>query len=336
MSEFQKFIEEYMGFKRCTQNHKYCQVGHAFCLCTEEFDGIYWFYETDQFIIDIHDLFIKKEKMTTTFPDMSRFMSFSSSYIITASGESFNPYQTLSANSLYITDISANKQDYKFLLHGNFPYLSVGIKFKKQMIDEYLSSLKDKQYINFSDMFFETRSIITNSLEKLAKSILHCKMTTPAAEIFFEAKAKEWLSITIDAFLNNNPTPIPSDDEKALENVTNYLNDHYALDVPQKTLEKIAMMSGTKLKKLFKQKYQLSITEYSQRRRMNIAEILLLNSTLEIKDIAESVGYSSHSKFSSCFKKHKGIYPREVRKKALNHNIHSNCLCNNTDSINIF
>ena len=35
---------------------------------------------------------------------------------------------------------------------------------------------------------------------------------------------------------------------------------------------------------------------------------------ISIKEISESVGYSSHSKFSSCFKKFKGIYPRDVRK----------------------
>lgn len=334
MSEFYDFIKDYMGFSSCENSCKYCQVGHTFCIHTKEFEGIYWFYETDHFIIDIHDFFIKKERINTTFPDMSRFMSFCSSYIITASGESFNPYQTLSANSLYVVDIKKTKQDFKFLLHGGFPYLGIGINFKQQMIDEYLSSLEDYKTINLSDMFFDTKTIITNSLEKLARSILDCKMTSPAAEIFFEAKAKEWLSITIDAFINKKSNPIPVDDEKALENVANYLNDHYALDVPQETLEKIAMMSGTKLKNLFKQKFGLSITEYSQRRRINIAEVLLLNSSLEIKDVAESVGYSSHSKFSSCFKKYKGIYPREVKKLASKHNDHMHCICDNNNSRN--
>lgn len=335
MNEFYKFIKEEMGLSSCENSHKYCQIGHTFCIRTEEFDGIYWFYETDYFIIEIHDFFIKKEKINTTFPDISRFMSFCSSYIITASGESFNPYQTLSANSLYVLDINSSKQEFKFLLHRGFPYLSVGINFKHQMIHKYLSSLKEYKTINISDMFFDTRTIITKSLEKLAKSILGCKMTSPAAEIFFEAKAKEWLSITIDAFLNKNSNTIPADDEKALENVANFLNDHYALDITQETLEKIAMMSGTKLKNLFKQKFGFSITEYSQRRRMNIAEVLLLNSSLEIKDIAESVGYSSHSKFSACFKKYKGIYPREVKKIALKHDVHLACLCDNDDSKNI-
>ena len=58
----------------------------------------------------------------------------------------------------------------------------------------------------------------------------------------------------------------------------------------------------------------MSITEYSQRKRMNIAETLLSTTELEIKDVAKSVGYSSHSRFTTLFKKYKGIYPREVKK----------------------
>ncbi len=140
-------------------------------------------------------------------------------------------------------------------------------------------------------------------------------MNSPVAEIFFKAKAKEWLSITLDAYFNKARTkPISKYDEKTIENVANYINDHYALELPQELLEKIAMMSGTKLKNLFKQKYQISITEYTQRKRMNIAETLLSTTELEIKDIAKSVGYSSHSRFTTLFKKYKGIYPREVKK----------------------
>lgn len=307
------FLKEYFGEEPCEDCKKYCDAGYSFKSVTEEVEGYYWFYETDSFIIDIHDMFIKKEIMHSGFPDMHHFMSFYSSYIITANGESFNPYQTLSPGSLYIVDFSKKVSDCRLLLHANSPYLGVGISFKKQMIDSCLSSLKNNSGTDYSDMFFNTVSIINRPLEVLAKDILNCKMTSPAAEMFFEAKAKEWLSITINAFLNRNALRLSPDDDEALENVASYLDDHYALNVSQETLEKIAMMSGTKLKKLFKQKYQLSITEYSQRRRMNIAETLLLNSNLKIQDIAESVGYSSHSKFSACFKKYKGIHPREMR-----------------------
>lgn len=318
MMSYYEFVKNYLKADSCKKNSKYCDIGTTFCVCREEAEGCYWFYETNSFIVEIHDFFIKEDVVYSTAPNMNQFMSFSSSYVITGNGESFNPYQTLSANSLYVVDVENIHKDYKFLLHGNFPYLSIGISFKKEMIEEYLSSFKKEKNLSYSDIFTSINPSIVKSFAPLAKEILSCKMESPTAELFFEAKAKEWLSLTINAFFNNKNISISKDDGRALRDVAKYLDDHYAIDVSQETLEKIASMSGTKLKKLFKQKYQLSITEYSQRRRMNIAETLLLNSPLSIKEISESVGYSSHSKFSSCFKKVKGIYPRDVRKLAEN------------------
>lgn len=328
MKDYYNFVKDYLGASECFVNKKYCNVGHTFCVNNDEIEGLYWFYETENFIIDIHDFFAKKEIIHTSLPDIKNFMTFSSSYIISASGESFNPYQTLSANSLYILDIENLEKNYRFLLHENSPYLGIAINFKPQMIKDCLSSMKVSKNISYSHIFQDTKAIITNSLEPIAKDILNCKMVSPAAEMFFEAKAKEWISIVIDAFLNKKESHISSDDNIALENVANYLDDHYALDVSQKTLEKIAMMSGTKLKKLFKQKYQMSITEYSQRKRMNMAENLLLNSTLKIQDIAAAVGYSSHSKFTACYKKYKGTYPKDAKKYLSRKNSMSICVCN--------
>ena len=58
----------------------------------------------------------------------------------------------------------------------------------------------------------------------------------------------------------------------------------------------------------------MTITEYTQRRRINIAENLLLTTDLEIKDIAKSVGYKSASRFSTIVKRYKGLFPKELRK----------------------
>ena len=73
-------------------------------------------------------------------------------------------------------------------------------------------------------------------------------------------------------------------------------------------------MSGTKLKKLFKEKYGQTITEYTQRKRMKMAEMLLINTDIKIREIAKSVGYHSPSKFSTYYKRYMGIFPSEVRK----------------------
>ncbi len=327
MSKYYDFVRNYLGVPECKESKKYCKAGHTFCFNNDDIEGLYWFYESEHFIVDIHDLFFKKELIYTSEKGFENFISFSSSYIINANGESLNPYQTLSPNSLYVLDFRNLKDDYRFLSHANSSYLGVSINFKEEMVTDYLSSANIDKNISYSDIFSNAKTIMTKSLEPLARDILNCQMESPAAEIFFEAKAKEWISIVINAFLNRKVPRISVDDDKALENVANYLDDHYALTISQKTLEKIAMMSGTKLKKLFKEKYNSSITEYIQRRRANVAETLLLNSSLKIKDIAESVGYSSHSKFSTCFKKYKGIYPKDMKKHNPNKNPLTDCIC---------
>ncbi|EJP25752.1 DNA-binding helix-turn-helix protein [Peptostreptococcaceae bacterium AS15] len=315
MSGFYDFVKNFFSTDESIDNTKYSLVGHTFYFNTDDAEGMYWFYEGKDFTIDIHDVFIKKEIIHRSFAGLDNFYCVYSSYLLTANGESFNPYQNLSSNSLYVVD-TRNSNNYRFILHKNSPYLGVGINFKQAMIDECLSSYKDK-VSNYENLFFNANAIINKSLERIAKDILNCRMTSPAAEIFFESKAKEWLSITIDAFLNKYNNPISIADDEALEMVANYIDDHYAISISQKTLEKISTMSGTKLKKLFRQKYQCTITQYTQRRRMNMAEILLLNSSLKIQDIAEAVGYSSHSKFSTCFKKYKGMYPKDIKKYSL-------------------
>ena len=324
MSVFYDFVKNFFSTNECVGNTKYSTVGHTFHFNTDDAEGIFWFYEGENFTIDIHDVFIKKEIIHTSFSGLDNFYFLYSSYLVTANGESFNPYQNLSSNSLYVIN-TKNSKDYRFILHKNSPYLGIGINFKQSMIDDYLSSYKNK-VCNYEDLFFNTSTITNKPLGKIAKDILNCKMVSPAAEIFFESKAKEWLSITIDSFLNKYNNPISISDNVALKNVVDYIDDHYATSISQKTLEKISAMSGTKLKKLFKQKYQCTITEYTQRRRMNMAEILLLNSSLKIQDIAEAVGYSSHSKFSTCFKKYKGLYPKDIKKYSSKNTPVSDCV----------
>ena len=289
---YYNFVKDYMKVDECKNNKKYSSAGHTFCWNKEDStyaEGLYWFYEGDGFIIDIHDFYIREEVVQNSTYSMADYVSIYTSYIVSANGEKFNPYQTLTSNSLCTLDFDNIRDDFLFLLHENCYYLAVSIGFKKEL------------------------------LEKVAMEILNCKMDAPAADFFFKAKANEWISIVIDTYLNRKKYKIEIDDDKALEDVARFLDDHFATNVNQGTLEKISKMSGTKLKNLFKEKYCQSITEYTQRKRMNVAETLLLNTELPIKEIAESVGYSSASKFSIYYKRYKGNLPSEVRGLTCDH-----------------
>ena len=317
------FVKDYMKVDECKNNKKYSSAGHTFCWKKEDStyaDGLYWFYEGDEFIIDVHDFYIREEVIQNNTYSMADYVSIYSSYIVSANGERFSPYQTLTENSLCTLDFdNIRRDDFVFLLHENCYYLAVSIGFKRELLEKHLSSININPESFYSSLLETNQIVLTKSLEKVALEILNCKMDTPAAEFFFNAKVNEWISIVIDTYLNRKKYKIESDDNKALEDVVRFLDDHFAMNVNQETLEKISKMSGTKLKNFFKEKYGQSITEYTQRKRMNVAETLLLNTELPIKEIAESVGYSSASKFSIYYKRYKGKLPSEVRNLACKH-----------------
>ena len=102
-------------------------------------------------------------------------------------------------------------------------------------------------------------------------------------------------------------------DITAIEQVSSYIDEHYNQAIVQKDLEKIAMMSGTKLKNTFKAHYHMTITEYLQRKRINIAEHLIVTTNLDIQTIAKKVGYQSPSRFSTLFKRYRGISPKNIK-----------------------
>lgn len=315
MNEFEKMVISY-GMTPCTSCNKFSSAGKCFSIDSPVFKGTYWYYETDDFVIDIHDLFVKKDVVvdqSAEINQMSSFAQFFLSYIIIANGEWFEPYQNMSSGDVFIVDLEHNTG--RYLLHGNYPFFSVSVKFKKKAGANHRQQLLQVQGTNFSNLLVDKKDDLSKGLGRISYDILNCTLKGPSADSFFRAKAEEWLKCTLSAMESAKPkTALTLDDEKAIHTVEHYINDHYSLDISLELLEKISMLSGTNLKTKFKQKHGMSITEYIQRKRINVAENLLSTTDLEIKDIANSVGYTSSSRFSTLFKRYKGIKPNEIRK----------------------
>lgn len=318
MSSYQQYVQKFAQTTPSTSCDQYNAVGTTYHIKTDQYDGYYWLYEADQFTVSIHDGFVKEDYIYDDLQGAKQYFSYSSTYIIMGEGERFHPYQTLTPNLLFIMDAEKAHENYKFLFHGQSHVLTVTINFKRQMIDGYLDQFVKTNSIDYSELFGQFNHTTSKAFEPLAQRILQCQMDSPAAELFFEAAAKEWLSLIVTVFIDEKKHTIPISDKEALCNVAQYIDHHYSMTISQQTLEKIAMMSGTKLKKKFKQCYRMTITEYTQRCRMNMGKTLLLHTNLPIQSIAEAVGYSSPSKFTSYFKRFKGVTPSQLRKSRKN------------------
>ncbi len=93
------------------------------------------------------------------------------------------------------------------------------------------------------------------------------------------------------------------DDIERVRNIERVLTKDLECAPPLKALSKIAHMSPTKLKKLFKDMYGKPIYQYYQHYRMQKAREMLLTRTFSVNDVATTLGFASVGSFSNAFKK---------------------------------
>ena len=93
-----------------------------------------------------------------------------------------------------------------------------------------------------------------------------------------------------------------------------YIILHYNEPISLKTLAHKVFLSEEYFSRLFKKETGQTFTDYLMSIRMDRAYKLLLNSNLNINEIAEMVGIPNPSYFSSQFKKYYKISPKDVRK----------------------
>lgn len=93
-----------------------------------------------------------------------------------------------------------------------------------------------------------------------------------------------------------------------------YIDENYAKEIDIKELAKQEHMSYTYFRTIFKKRTGTSPNQYIITIRLRNASLLLKQTELSIKEIAESVGFSDQMYFSRIFKKRFSMTPKEFRK----------------------
>ncbi|GAA0076788.1 AraC family transcriptional regulator [Clostridium sp. CTA-5] len=301
------------GFKNEKNNKLFNEEGLCYHFDPEIGDGWYWIYTHENlFSITIHDFVVYKDTfINCTMPEYLGIIYYES-----ISGEELNPYKRLNAGC--INGYFNSKKGYQALIHKNIPIKSIGIDITPEYYEEYLKRKYSDEYINPSSAFLsidETTEFPEMVL--LLHQIKNYRGTGMPAKLFYEGKVAEAVSLIVERnthLKSKVQNKISNEDLQHLNTVTAYINDHYAFDIHQERLCKIACMGATKLKSTFKKVYKCTITEYIQQRRMGHAEHLLSNTDLNIQQVAQIVGYNSASRFSTLFKKSTGLLPYEYQK----------------------
>ena len=105
--------------------------------------------------------------------------------------------------------------------------------------------------------------------------------------------------------------------ELSFDLISEYIDQHYFEELTVEKLASMCSMSHSTFSMNFHRRYGMTCREYINATRINVAENMLLFSNHDVAFIAQEVGYSDCSYFIRCYKKRKGVTPKQARKAGM-------------------
>ncbi len=184
---------------------------------------------------------------------------------------------------------------------------NVGIKTTDPVFDAYFS-LKTAS-LNYEVLNLEYRQLMEELFEieeshPMQKVMLRNRVML-LLEIFFRSLYKK---------INGDKTVLVSENSvKRVMQVESILVSNLAVPAPTiPQLARIAMMSETKLKNVFKAVYGHNIYSYYQKNRMLKARQMLRSKKMSVKETGMALGFKNLSNFTIAYKKEFNILPSEI------------------------
>lgn len=140
----------------------------------------------------------------------------------------------------------------------------------------------------------------------------------PSKDIFSEMLIRE-LVIRVLQFENRTNYEIKAlgneSNSNAFSHIIKYIRENLTENLSVHSLSKKAYMSESKFYKDFRHEFGLTPNEFIIEERLKVAENLLINPQISIKEAYLSSGFNSFSYFSRLFKKRKKLSPSEFKER---------------------
>jgi AraC-like DNA-binding protein len=209
------------------------------------------------------------------------------------------------------TEITIYEKYFKEIITPNFPklidfdtfiknYTYIYLPLDISEIIRQLQSLSNKNLLNslyLESKILECIAILINEVSKESENAFTNQIN--------------YGNINIG---NNRIIKLTSSDISAIQKAHDILSKNYCSPPNISTLSKMVFLNEQKLKAGFSKYYHMSIGEYTNHIRMNVAANLLSTTDLSIEDIAFKVGYNYSANFAKMFKKIYGKTPLSFRK----------------------
>lgn len=161
------------------------------------------------------------------------------------------------------------------------------------------------------------QTVIKPVSASLLNEIFFKKIPSPVPDLYVSCRVMQLLDIFLEDIFKNgleaNVLPVSSRDVHSILKVEEYLLQNYRSQFPSiNMLARLALMSGSKLKQVFKKAFGMSLFEFFQKNRMERAKEMLLSNMYSVSEVGKILGYQNLSNFSTAFKKEFGYLPKNV------------------------
>lgn len=166
--------------------------------------------------------------------------------------------------------------------------------------------LKDKPY------FYE--EILSPEMEEVAVEIFGATIPQQLNQLFHKVKAQELIYLIFIELLKRQDLrtyPLNAADVRFAHLIKDKIIEDLSIVPNLPDLARLAGMSESKLKRLFKQIFGNSIYDYYQTLRMKEAAYLIKEKKFSVAEAGYSMGFTNLSHFSRLFERYIGLKPKK-------------------------
>lgn len=162
---------------------------------------------------------------------------------------------------------------------------------------------------------FDNVDAITPAMRIALEQILHCPFAGRTKQIYLESKCLELISLKLAQIKerekpSQNWRSLKPDDIDRIHLAKTILIANPENPPSLIELARQVSLNDYKLKLGFRQVFGTTVFGYLHRYRMETARQLLSERRMNVKEVAQAVGYANQSRFAAAFRKQYGINPK--------------------------
>lgn len=212
--------------------------------------------------------------------------------------------------------MSNSRSKQKLCLKRGTEVKGLTIQLSEQWLTEKVKMISPRNYEMLKQTNF-IQDVITAKFQKILGEVFNPEDSSMPS-LYVNSRVLRLLEGFLESMLKKNHAEqvlsISSKDFESILKIEGLLLENYGEVFPKiEKLARIALMSESKLKKIYKQAFGMGLYEYYQKNRMHKAKELLNSGDYTVSQVGSMLGYHNLSNFSASFKKEFNQLPRDFQ-----------------------